>query len=109
MENSLISILPGLLFLIPQIMILVACIMNMANDKSGPAVLMVIGSSIGLLMTIFHSIAIPILIQSFGTDLYSGSINVFTIATPINFIGSILFAIGLLLLIQEKTKAQQSA
>lgn len=107
MENSLLNYIPGLLFIIPQIIILVACITYIGKNKSSHAILLLIGTSINLLVTLFHTVGIPILMKVVGADLYSGTINIFTIITPISFIGSILFAIGLLLLIKEKIRLSQ--
>lgn len=109
MESSLISIIPNLLFLIPQIIIIVACFINLNHRKSASGILLLIGAITNLLAFLFNSIAVPILMQQANMDMYSRTVDFLMISTPVSFIGSILFAIGLLLLIQEKTKAQQSA
>lgn len=108
MDDTLLNMLPNLLFIIPQIIILVACINYLGKNKSSHAVMLLVGTSINLLVTVTHTLVIPMLMNILNLDLYSGTINVFTIITPISFIGSILFAIGLLQLIQEKIKMQQS-
>ncbi|WP_461638220.1 hypothetical protein [Labilibaculum euxinus] len=107
MDDTLLSILPSLLFIIPQIIIVVACIINL-KKKSASGILVLIGAGIGLLTTLFYNLAIPILFQVFNTNIYSDNTIIFSLITGISFIGSMLFAIGLLLLIQEKVKLQQS-
>lgn len=108
MDDTLLSILPNLLFIIPQIIILVACITYLNHKKSSSGILLLVGAIIGLLSSLLHSVIIPLLMLQTDMDLYSGSVNVLMFSTPIAFIGAILFAIGLLLLIQEKIKLQKS-
>ncbi|MBL4561580.1 MAG: hypothetical protein JKX79_11425 [Labilibaculum sp.] len=108
MDDTLLSLLPGMLFIIPGIIILIACINYLEKNKSSHAIMLLVGASLNLLVTVFHSLVVPILMNILNVDFYSGTINVFTIITPISFIGSILFALGLLFLIQEKIKLQRS-
>lgn len=108
MDDTLLSLLQGMLFIIPEIIILTACINYLGKNKSSHAIMLLVGTLLNLLVTVFHALVVPILINILDVDFYSGTINVFTIITPISFIGSILFALGLLFLIQEKIKLQRS-
>ncbi len=108
MENLLPKILPGLLYFIPQVIITIACILNVRHKNNSSGILLLIGAIIGLLGAFFYKVAVPILIQQLGTEILSGPITIFTFATPISFIGAILFAIGLLLFVQEKIRMHQT-
>lgn len=109
MDSLILSTIPGLLFVIPQIIIIVACIKYLKHRKTASGILIFIGAIIGLLGSIFHSTVIPILVHFDIIDYNIGGINIFTITTPISFIGSLLFAIGLFQLIQEKLRIEQTS
>lgn len=108
MIHTLIRLLPGILYIIPQTIIFIACIIYLEKNKSKHAKMLMIGSSITLLETVLYSLVFPILSDILNMNFYSGTFNVFTLGTPITFIGTILFAIGLLQLIKDKIKLQQS-
>ncbi|MDM8160903.1 hypothetical protein QUH73_13850 [Labilibaculum sp. K2S] len=108
MDDTLLNILQRVLFIIPEIIILIACILNLTYKQSTAGIFLIVGAGIRFLGSLFQSIAIPYLIQVGNTDLLSGSVNIFTFTTPLFFIGSVLFAIGLLLMVQEKARMHKT-
>ena len=88
----------GLLGTIPQIIIVIAVSMYAAKRSSAEAVLMMIGAITGLLSSIFYTVALPWVINTYGITWYqSYSILISAVA----MLGGLCFAVGLLLLVQN--------
>jgi len=93
----------GLLGTIPQIIIVIAVSMYAAKRSSAEAVLMMIGAITGLLSSIFYTVALPWVINTYGITWYqSYSILISAVA----MLGGLCFAIGLLLLVQNILSAK---
>ena len=100
---SIIEFAKGLLFLIPEIAVLIACIYYMSKGASVDSVFMSIGSFIGICVAIFYRFIIPMMQYSSGTG-FSGNMVLFNVMSFVSFIGSVLFAIGLFMLIVKHVK-----
>jgi len=93
----------GLLGTIPQIIIVIAVLMYAARRSSAEAVLMMIGAITGLLSSVFYTVALPWVINTYGITWYqSYSILISAVA----MLGGLCFAVGLLLLVQNILNAK---
>jgi len=102
MNESLITIIQWVLFSVPQIIVVIACSMYVSKKSETDAVLMLIGSIIVVLVQGFQFI-IPALSTSDILN-YTEITTVYTIINILGYIGSTLFAIGLVLLIRKIIK-----
>ncbi len=99
------NIISSLGYLVPQFIIAGACLYYLMRKSSVDAILLAIGSGIGALLSIFNVIIIPVLYES-GYDVYSDSGLYFQVIGPVGLIGSLLFASGLIVLINSHIKAK---
>jgi hypothetical protein len=96
----------NIFFIFPQIAILAICIYFVVKKPCAESFLLVSGNFIGVLVTIFHVVVIPI----FSDRIYSASnMGIFNITRGASFVGSILFAVGLILLVINTVKSNQKA
>jgi len=93
-----VSLFFNLIYLIPQIIILYACIRYVSKKSSNDGILMTIGTAVHLLISLFYQVIVPYL---YSYDSYSNYYNYASILNVISFIGSCLFAAGLLMLINK--------
>lgn len=91
----------GILGTIPQIIVVIAVVMYAAKRSTTEAVLLLIGAIIGLISSVFYSLALPWLFETYGSTWYESYISI--IAT-VGMVGGLCFAIGLLLLVQNILK-----
>ena len=96
----------NLLNIIPNVVILGACIYYTSRMKSTEGVLLVIGSITSLLSSGFYMIALPLLS---GTDssFYFDNMFLMTAIGGAATIGHVLFAIGLVMLVINTVKRSQ--
>lgn len=104
--TSIFEFAKGLLFLIPELAVLVACIYYMSKSSSTDSVLLSIGAFIGICVMIFYRFIFPIMQR--GGDGFSDSMILFNVISFIAFIGSVLFAIGLFMLIVKHVKKKET-
>jgi hypothetical protein len=93
----------GLLGTIPQVIVVVAVMMYVVKRTTAEAVLMVIGAVIGLITSLFYTVALPLLFDVYGSAWYESYI---WIIGAIGTLGGLCFAVGLLLLIQNVLRAK---
>ena len=104
MQDVLLSVLSGLLPLIPQLFILVSCIIFVSGKNTPEGIMLTIGSSIGVLTTIFHSMIIPYLLRTGGISSISNHTQMYTVSGIIGLLAAILFAVGFFMLVQNYLK-----
>lgn len=101
---NLIDQLLRLVYLIPQILILIAVIILMTRKNGIIPVLMLIGSIAGILSNVYYSILVPVLLDMNIVDtmtVYNSRVS-----SAISIFGTlahVCFAVGLLLLVLEIT------
>ncbi len=96
----------GLLFLIPEIAVLVACIYYMSKSGSVDSILMTIGSFIGICIMVYWRLVFPLMQSSVGA---SSNMVLFNVIGFVGFIGSVLFVIGFFMLIVKHVKKKNQA
>ena len=89
------------LHLFPQIVILVAIIYYLSQGVTPEGVLMLIGTLIGIFIFAFYSFILPNLWRDGGVSSYQQYI---TIASVVSVFGTLMFAVGLILLIMKTVK-----
>ena len=94
------------MFTIPQLIILAACIYYLTKKVTIDGILLILGSVIGLLSTVFNVFIIPRLIQNNLIDTINGRISIMTLAGIISSLAYLAYSIGFFILIyntvQEK-------
>jgi len=91
------NIIAGIFGLLPQLAITGICIYFVTKKPCAESYLMIIGSILGLLPNLFFSILMPLLYNfDFWQIAYQ---NFIIVARVIGIIGSVFFAIGLILLV----------
>ncbi|MDP2387830.1 MAG: hypothetical protein Q8M29_15765 [Bacteroidota bacterium] len=105
--TSIFEFAKSLLFMIPELAILVACIYYMSKSTSVDSVLMAIGSFIGICVMVFYRFIFPMM-QYSGNGGVSSSMVLFNVVSFIAFIGSVLFAIGLFMLVVKYVKKKDA-
>lgn len=92
----------GLLGAIPQIIVVTAVMMYVAKRFSVEAVLMMVGSIIGLMSSIFYVLVLPWLSEAYGMAWYPSYAALIGV---VGTLGGLCFAIGLLLLVLKILKS----
>lgn len=93
----------GLLGIIPQIIVVIAVMMYVVKRSTAEGVLMTIGAIIGLITSLFYTVALPWLFDIYGSAWYESYLG---LIGAVGTLGGLCFAIGLLLLIQNILKAK---
>lgn len=75
----------------------------MVKKAGADSVLLTIGSFLGLLTSVFYMIVLP-LFWSYGSDSFSSREMIIAAVGMIGFFGSVMFGVGLLLLIIKQVK-----
>ena len=101
------SILRSLTFIIPQLIILSACVYYLIKKTTVDGILLILGSLVGLAGTIFHVIVFPYLLQKNIIDPITGDIKMMTFIGSISFIGSLAFSTGLFILIYNTARERK--
>ena len=84
----------SLLALAPQILIFAALIFYLNKKKGSDGILMIIGTVIGILVTVFNMFVLPYLLEMrFDRGIVENAV-ITTVPNFLGVIGSILFAIG---------------
>jgi hypothetical protein len=82
------------------------CIFYVVRKQSVDAIFLAIGSFIHFITNIFYSVVLPIMARKSGFGIYNNKIIMLSVST-IGIIGSILFIIGLIMLIFNKLSLQK--
>ena len=101
--NSVLSTLLSLVSIIPSVIIFGTCCYFLAKKPAVEAILMTIGSGIGLLATLFYSILVPFLVNDRHLA-YTEISQYYTVIGIISFIASLCLAAGFLILIINTIK-----
>ncbi|MDQ0968288.1 flagellar biosynthesis component FlhA [Flavobacterium sp. W4I14] len=101
--NSILSTLVNLISIISPVIIFGTCCYFLTKKAAVEAVLMTIGSGIGLLTSLFYSVLMPFLIND-RHFAYTEVSKYYTVIGIISFIASLCFAGGLLILIINTVK-----
>lgn len=106
MENSITPILFSLVSLISPLFIFIASCYYLIKQGKADAVLLFIGSGVGLLLNIFYSVLMPYLIRV-GSMPVSEAARYYTFTGVISFIAGVCFATGLFILIYNTVNANK--
>ncbi|MFF5382142.1 hypothetical protein [Pedobacter suwonensis] len=101
--NSILSNLLSLISIISPCIVFGTCCYFLIKKSSVEAILMTIGSGIGLLITLFYSFLMPLLISSQNLA-YTEVSKYYAVVGIISFIASLCFAAGLLILVINTVK-----
>jgi len=101
--NSILSTLVNLISIISPVIIFAACCYFLSKKSAVEAILMTIGSGIGLLTALFYSVLMPFLISD-RHFAYTQVSKYYTLIGIVSFIASLCFAGGLLILIINTVK-----
>lgn len=101
--NSILSTLINLISIISPVIIFGTCCYFLAKKSAVEAILMTIGSGIGLLTTLFYSVLVPFLVNDRHLA-YNEISQYYTVIGIISFIASLCFAAGLLILVYNTVK-----
>ncbi|WP_029275510.1 hypothetical protein [Pedobacter borealis] len=101
--NSVLSTLLSLVSIIPPVIIFGTCCYFLSKKSAVEAILMTIGSGIGLLTSLFYSVLMPFLLGDRHLA-YIGVSKYYTLIGIISFIASLCFAAGFLILIINTIK-----
>jgi uncharacterized membrane protein YgdD (TMEM256/DUF423 family) len=101
--NSILSTLLSLVSIISHVIIFGTCGYFLSKKSVVEAILMTIGSGIGLLTALFYSVLMPFLLNDRHLA-YTEVSQYYTVIGIISFIGSLCFAGGLLILIINTVK-----
>lgn len=93
----------GLLGAIPHIIVLIATILYVSKRFTIEAFLMVIGAVTGLISFLFFTVGIPLMSIDYGLE-YQSFMSIFS---AISTLGSLAFAIGLLILLQKLATSKE--
>jgi hypothetical protein len=85
-------------FLIPALLILVVCTIYLFRKGSADSILLFVGSLTRFSTAVFYRV-IPYVALNFGVNVYDEYRSWFTLIGLVDVGGSILFAVGLLMLI----------
>jgi Na+-transporting NADH:ubiquinone oxidoreductase subunit NqrD len=103
--NSILSNLLSLISIISPCIVFGTSCFFLVKKTSVEAILMTIGSGIGLLITLFYSFLMPLLISA-QRLAYTEVSKYYSIVGIISFVASLCFAAGLLILIINTVKKQ---
>lgn len=101
--NSILHTLINLVSIISPVIIFGTCCYFLAKKSAVEAILMTIGSGIGLLATLFYSVLVPFLVNDRHLA-YTEISQYYTVIGIISFIASLCFAAGFLILIINTVK-----
>ncbi|MCD6065459.1 MAG: hypothetical protein K0S33_285 [Bacteroidetes bacterium] len=93
----------GLLFMLPELAILAACLYYFVKQKSTDSILLSLGSIVSLCVMGFYRILMPIFQYSSDYNFFGYEI-LYNIVSFISFAGYTCFAIGLFILVVKQVK-----
>ena len=102
MEQTRYNILMAVIFLFPQLIILIACIFYLAKKATIDGVLLLIGTLAVVMVIVFNNLILPGILQQHHHNFEDQSL--FYVTGAISFLSALIFAIGFLLLILKKVK-----
>ena len=104
MELSVLpQILKNLFFLLPHLLVLIACIYYLAKKSGADSILMTIGTFLTFITSIFYMIILP-LFWSYSIDSMRSRELIITLVGFVGFIGNVMLGVGLLLLIVKQVR-----
>jgi uncharacterized paraquat-inducible protein A len=101
--DSIIATLLSLVSIISPVIIFGTCCYFLVKKSDVEAILMTIGSGIGLLVTLFYSVLMPLLLRDQHLA-YTEVSQYYSIVGIISFIASLCFAAGFLILVFNTVK-----
>ncbi len=101
--NSILSTLLSLVSIISPCIVFGTCCYFLIKKPAVEAILMTIGSGVGLLITLFYSVVMPFLLRDRHLA-YTEISQYYTVIGIISFITSLCFAAGLLILVYNTVK-----
>jgi cytochrome bd-type quinol oxidase subunit 2 len=101
MNYSSSEIFIGLLRALPQLAIFIVCVVFVVKKRRVDAILLTIGSFLGLVATIFHAIAWPLLSDN------SSRYEMLNAVGSISILGSLVFVAGFIVLIINSIKTPE--
>ena len=104
MENLGLYFLQSLTSLIPQLIVFSACIYYISKKKTIAGIFLIIGSVFGLLSSIFYGMLMPYMIAGNRLQIEFYDSSMMLVIRAIGFLMSMLFSIGLFLLIHNIVK-----
>ena len=105
MEETGVYLISGLFNLLPELLILGACIFYLTKRVEADGILLITGSIIAILATAFYSIAMPLMIARGSLDTVGGSFQTVNIIIRVVAIfGTVAFAAGLFILFDKIKK-----
>ncbi len=103
------QILNAISAILPQMVVVGICLYYLLKKFSIDGVLLSLGAFFSLLITIFYVVVLPYLFESEIMDISSESYTIFlAIVNVISFFASVLFAVGLVLLVNKVLKAKST-
>lgn len=105
--NSILTSLLSLVSIISPVIVFGTCCYFLAKKTSVEAILMIIGSGIGLIVTLFYSVLIPFLVNDRHLD-YTEISQYYTLVGIVSFIASLCFAAGFLILVYNTVKKKNT-
>ena len=104
MKELGLSLLSGSTTIIPQLVLLSACIYYLTKNVSADSILLFIGAIMGLIGTVFSVLVIPYLYKKNMLDSITGDMKVLAIVGIIGFIAALAFAVGFFMLVYNSTQ-----
>jgi hypothetical protein len=99
MNEIVIGIIKSLLFLIPEVFIIVSCFYFLSKKTSVEGILLLIGSLLAAMLTIFQMEISLYMLQKDIIEMFKKIMFIHTITRIISFCSSMIFSIGFFLLI----------
>jgi hypothetical protein len=103
MENSYLS-LANVIFWIPQFLLLLICIYFISKKRASDSILLIVGSSLGLFSTYLDMQILKSLNINNKVSFLAFEVNIHYIVGLLGFVSSLIFALGLFLLIHKTVK-----
>jgi len=107
MGSSFTTTLFSFISIVPQIIGFIACCYYISKQVKADSILLIIGSGISLLLTIFYHFVMPYFTQDNGLSMVDVT-SYYTIAGVIGFFAGICFSVGLFMLINNTLNANKN-
>jgi sulfite exporter TauE/SafE len=92
------NLLSGLFNFIPHVIIMIAVILYVQKKSTPEGIMMLVGSIIGTLVSLFYTLIFPNLVRDDGYDTYQKYLGTIGVVSTLGYLS---FAIGLLLVMQK--------
>jgi hypothetical protein len=94
MNEIALIIIKSLIFLIPEVFIIITCFYYLSKKTSAEGILLLIGSLLAAILTIFQMMVLPFLFQKNIVAMSTGITLIYSITGIISFCSSLIFSIG---------------